>query len=398
MKIAFAVESFPNKNEMSGGVKVSVRRQAESLSREHNVVVFAARVIFPGLARYSEMKEAQGAGGDFRGSEGRITIYRPPCVHVPLLWKVLEPLQLVLWIVIIYSIFERGISVMHAHRCFPVGFAACLAAPLLRRPIVLTAHGSDVNFGLRRSAVGLWVSFASRYALKHASLVVAVSDVLASKIRSAGIERRIRVIPNGADASLAKPVNKEEARRKLDLPLEARIVLLASNLVPVKDPLTMVKAFVILRQSMKDVILVILGTGELEESVRREIAQLCASDLILLKGRRPHEEIRFWLAACDVVALSSLDEGCPLIALEGFISGKPFVGTAVGGVPEIVPDADIGILVEPANPSSLARALRAALMRTWDREKLVQHGLKYSWENLSKQISEVYAEVCGYPV
>jgi glycosyltransferase involved in cell wall biosynthesis len=70
----------------------------------------------------------------------------------------------------------------------------------------------------------------------------------------------------------------------------------------------------------------------------------------------------------------------------------------VGGVPEIIPDESIGILAEPADPSSLARALRAALDKRWDTDKLVQHGLKYSWENISKRVSEVYAEtgrMCG---
>jgi glycosyltransferase involved in cell wall biosynthesis len=159
----------------------------------------------------------------------------------------------------------------------------------------------------------------------------------------------------------------------------------------------MVRAFVILRETMKDAILVILGKGELEETVRREIGELLASDFILLKGRRPREEIPFWLAACDVVTLSSLDEGCPVIILEGFVSGKPFVGTAVGGVPEIVPDDSLGILAEPANPASLARALKTALEKRWDPEKLVQHGLRYSWENLGKRVSGVYAEVGRIP-
>jgi teichuronic acid biosynthesis glycosyltransferase TuaC len=394
MKIAFVVESFPDKDEMSGGVRVSVRRLAESLSLRHEVVVLAAHTIFPGLARYSGMKEAQVAGPEFRSSEGSMRIYRPPCVHVPLLWRALQPLQLFFWIAVIYSIFERRISLVHAHRCFPAGFAACLAGPILRRPVVLTTYGSDVNVGLRRDAVGLLVSQASRYALKHAAVVIAVSKTLAGKIESAGIDRkRIRVIPSGVEASLMKSANKEEARRKLGLPVKTRVILLASNLVPVKDPLTMVRAFVILREAIKDVILVILGRGELEEAVRRESAQLLLSDFILLKGRRPREEVPLWLAACDVVALSSLDEGCPVIALESFVSGRPFVGTAVGGVPEIIPDESIGILAEPADPSSLARALRAALDKRWDTDKLVQHGLKYSWENISKRVSEVYAEI-----
>jgi glycosyltransferase involved in cell wall biosynthesis len=384
---------------MSGGVKVSVRRQAEFLSLEHDVVVLATRTVFPGFARYSMMKEAQGAGGRFRSVEGGLKIYRPPCVHVPFLWKVLGPLQILLWVVVVYSVFEKRVSLVHAHRCFPVGFAACLAAAVLRLPIVLTTYGSDVNAGLRREAVGVWVSFATRYALRHASIVIAVSKALAEKIESAGTEKsRIRVIPSGVDAVFADVADKEDARRRLGLPHGARVVLMASNLVPVKDPLTMLRAFLTVRETVNDATLVILGKGELEETLRSEVNRLNASGFVLLKGKRPREEIPFWVAACDVVALSSLDEGCPVIALEGFVSGKPFVGTAVGGVPEIVPDESIGILAKRGDPFSLARALKTALEKQWDAGKLVRHGLTYSWENVSVRISRVYDEACGLGV
>jgi glycosyltransferase involved in cell wall biosynthesis len=391
MRVGFVVESFPAAHEMSGGVRVSVRRQVEFLSREHEMVVLAARKIFPPLARYAEMKKAQGDVRSFRRVEQSVRIYRPPCIHVPLVWKALEPLQLAFWMVLIYTILERGISLIHAHRCFSVGFAAALAAPLLRRPLVLTVYGSDVNFGLARAAVGPWVSSATRHALKRASQIIAVSGALTEKMRSSGIEgTKMHVIPSGADSSLRDSMNREKAREALGLPSDDKIVLLASNLVPVKDPLTMLRAFALLRSNEKSAILVILGEGELEESLREEALRLEVSDCVHFKGRRPREEVPLWLSASDVVSLSSLDEGSPIIALEAFMSGRPFVGTAVGGVPEIVPDESVGLLVEPADPEALAGALKEALQREWNQERLVRHGLGFSWETLSEKIAGVY--------
>jgi len=392
MKVGFVVESFPAEDEMSGGVRVSVRKQVDSLSRKHQIFVLAAKKVFPPAARYSGMKKAQGAGGGFRSKEQSVTVYRPPCIHVPLIWKALEPLQLAAWIIIVYSLLERGISLIHAHRCFPTGFAAALAAIVLRRPVVLTVYGSDVNFGLDRAAVGSWVSSATRFALRRASHVIAVSNALARKIHASGVEGpEMHVMPSGADSSFRHSVSKKEARETLGLPVDGKIILLASNLVPVKDPLTMLKAFAILRASQENTLLVILGKGELEESVRKEIIALQISEYVFLKGRRPREEVPLWLSASDVVSLSSLDEGCPIIALEAFMSGRPFVGTAVGGVPEIVPDDSVGLLVEPADPEALANALREALRTDWNHERIVQHGLSFSWETLSERIESVYA-------
>jgi len=394
MKIAFVVEFFPNKDELSGGVRVSVKRQAEALSSNHEVIVVACRTIFPGLSRYSAMAREQGARQRFRTSEGSLRIYRPACVHVPLVWKLTGPFQLMMWTIVVCAFMEKRISLIHAHRCFPAGLAACFAAGVLRVPFVLTTYGSDVSQGLRRDVAGYWISSASRLALSRADAVIAVSKALGDKITSFGVRpKKTRVVPSGVELLLSGATNREEARRRLGLPLDARIVLFAANLVPVKDPVTMVRAFLILREAMTNALLVILGTGELEEAVREEVRKESASGFILLKGRRPRDEIPFWLAACDVVALSSIDEGCPVIALEGFVSGKPFVGTAVGGIPEIVPSEDFGLLSEAGNPSSLAGRLALALEKRWDKEVLVKHGRSFSWENQSSQISRVYDEV-----
>ncbi|UCF79345.1 MAG: glycosyltransferase [Candidatus Eiseniibacteriota bacterium] len=392
MKVGFVAESFPTADEMSGGVRVSVRRQADFLSREHEVVVLAARMVFPPFSRYSEMKAAQGRGERFRSVEQSVRVYRPPCVHFPLLWKAAEPFQLALWTVFIFSVLERGTSLIHAHRCFPAGYAAALAVSVLGLPLVLTVYGSDVNLGLDRAVVGAWVSSATRFALRRASHVIAVSQALVERMRAFGLEGvKTRVIPSGADQLLPDSMGQKEAREALGLPAGGKIVLMASNLVPVKDPVTMLRAFAVLRGSEVDATLVILGKGELEPVLQREIAALDISDAVLLKGRRPRDEVPLWLRASDVVALSSLDEGCPVIALEAFASGRPFVGTAVGGVPEIVPDGGVGILVEPSDPEALAAALKEALGKSWNREHIVRHGLRFSWETVTRRISAVYA-------
>ncbi|MBN1503846.1 MAG: glycosyltransferase [Candidatus Eisenbacteria bacterium] len=391
MKVAFVVESFDTAQDASGGVRLSVRKQADVLSRRHDVVVIAPHKVFPPLGRYSAMRRGRGQWPGFRSREENVRVYRPLLVHLPVLGGVLEPAQLVLFILAVCSLWERGVSLIHAHRCYPAGYAATLAAPLLRLPVLLTVYGSDVNAGLNRKAVGRWVSFATRQSLRRAGAVIAVSRALAERVRTVrAAALAVGVVPSGVDLSELGQSGREEARARLSLRADSRVILFAANLVPVKDPLTMLRAFGLLRDRRKDVLLAVLGRGEMEGAVSGECRSLGLSDSVMLLGRRPREEVPLWLAASDVVALSSTEEGCPVIALEGFASGRPFVGTAVGGLPEVVPEGT-GILVEARNPAALAGALEEALNRAWNEEGLAAHGRKFSWESVVAEIEAVYA-------
>ncbi len=395
MKVAFVVESFDAVENARGGVRLSVRKQADLLGGRHDLFVVAPHKVFLPLRRYASMKRSQGPWPGFRRREGALRVYRPLLLHLPVLGGVLEPLQLAAFLLVACAFLERGVSLMHAHRCYPAGFTASLAAPLLKLPLVLTVYGSDVNAGLDRKAVGLWVSLATARAVRRAGAVIAVSRALAERVRAVRGQSpagTTSVVPSGVDLSELGRVSRQDARTRLGIPAGAGVVLFAANLVPVKDPLTMLRAFGKLKTRRKDAVLAVLGSGELESALSAECRALGLSNSVMFLGRRPRDEVPLWLAASDAVALSSVDEGCPVVVLEALAAGRPFVGTAVGGVPDVVPEG-AGILVEARNPDALAAALDDALGRTWDEAALAAHGRKFSWESVASGIEAVYAGV-----
>jgi glycosyltransferase involved in cell wall biosynthesis len=73
--------------------------------------------------------------------------------------------------------------------------------------------------------------------------------------------------------------------------------------------------------------------------------------------------------------------------------GKPFVGTKVGRVPEIITSEDYGLLCEPANPKALAEKILTAFDKEWDREKILEYAERFTWDNIVKEILKGYENV-----
>jgi glycosyltransferase involved in cell wall biosynthesis len=73
--------------------------------------------------------------------------------------------------------------------------------------------------------------------------------------------------------------------------------------------------------------------------------------------------------------------------------GKPFVGTNVGGVPNVIISDTYGLLARPSDAGDLAEKILIALDHTWDREEIVRYADHFTWEEISKEIMKVYHSV-----
>lgn len=155
----------------------------------------------------------------------------------------------------------------------------------------------------------------------------------------------------------------------------------------------MIKAFAEIAKNDPDVICVVVGDGSLRGSLTSQVRSLHLGERMLFVGKRPHDEIPLWMNACDVFALPSLMEGNPTVMFECLGCGKPFVGTRVGGVPEVITSEDYGLLCQPGDPQDLAEKIAMALDRKWDSQSIIAYSGQFTWENISTQIMEVYRSV-----
>ncbi|WP_456365947.1 glycosyltransferase family 4 protein [Thermococcus sp.] len=291
-------------------------------------------------------------------------------------------------------IIENDIDfdLIHAHFIWPSGYAAARLAREFNVPLVITAHGYDV-YDLPFRGKG-WFERV-RFALDSADHVITVSqsnfEILTGKL---GVPvEKVSVIPNGFDSRLFYPMDKFEVREKLGLPLDKKVILNVANLVPVKGHEFLVRAMVDVLKVRRDVLLVVVGDGPLRGKLEGLVKKLGLGEYVKFVGAKPHGEVPLWMNAADLFVLSSLREGNPTVMFEALGVGLPFVGTSVGGVPEVIKSEDYGLLCPPANAKCLAEKILIALEKDWDREKIIKHAQQFTWDKIAKGIIKIYKEV-----
>jgi glycosyltransferase involved in cell wall biosynthesis len=287
-------------------------------------------------------------------------------------------------------------NLIDAHYVYPDGFAAVLLGKYFKKPVVVSARGSDINL---YSGFPI-IRWMLRYTLAEAKTVVAVSEALKEAITTLRIPTaKVFVVPNGVDTNKFYPLSKESARKSLGLP-KKRIILSAGNLTENKGFDLLIRAFrrVSNGSTGQDLFLVIVGEGIMQPMLERLIASLDLKSKVRLVGPVPHDKMNLWYNGADLFCLMSQREGWPNVLLESLACGVPVVATTAGGIPEIVCSENIGLLTERAE-EKIEQAIHKAFAKTWHRSELVEHAKKFSWEKSARNLRDIFAKpLMGFDV
>jgi len=234
-------------------------------------------------------------------------------------------------------------DVVYAHFLVPAGLVAAIAG---RAPLVVTAHGQDVE-NARRSRL---TRAATRTTVRRAAAVVAVSEWLRGRLAEAVPEAgpKSSVIDCGVDLERFAVRDATAARAEVGWSPAGTAFLCVGSLTERKNVLRLARA--VERDDERE--LVFVGDGPLRTALE-------GRPRVRLAGTVAHELVPAWMAAADVVCQPSLVEPFGLSTLEAMASGRPVVATRVGGPPEFVPPG-AGVLVDPDDDDALAEALAEA--------------------------------------
>ena len=225
------------------------------------------------------------------------------------------------------------------------GQSGLLAFPK-RVPLVVTFRGDDLQ-GIedargRLTLAGRLLKLACQAIARHADTTIVVSEHMKELVHPSV---PTRVIPSGLDLRLFRPIPRDEARHRLGMPLDKRLVLFAG------DPALPRKRFALARAAL--------------DVLNRSLA----AELVVAWGVS-HGDVPCFMSACDALVFTSMQEGSPNVVKEALACDLPVVSVAVGDVPARLRGVAGCELCADDRPETIAAALERVLRR---RQRIAGH-------------------------
>ncbi|MFW6058890.1 MAG: glycosyltransferase [Phycisphaeraceae bacterium] len=292
-------------------------------------------------------------------------------------------------------------DVVHTHSS-KAGILGRAAGWAERAPAVIhTVHGLPFHDRQPRWLNRAYVN-AERWAARRCHHLIAITPAMVEAFEQERIADRARftVIPSGVDTSElhVTPGDREAVRAELGIPPDAPVLGIIARLDPLKGHDDLLDIVPELLKWQPDLRLLFIGDGWHRPHLEQRIEAEGLRDRVILTGLVPHAQIAHFLAAVDVNALPSYQEGQGLTLAEALLSGCAIVGYDVGGIGTICIDGETGRLVRVGDRRALAEAIRWLFEHPDQRRQLVRRGQQLvrrdlDPERLARRTEQVYRRV-----
>jgi D-inositol-3-phosphate glycosyltransferase len=212
-------------------------------------------------------------------------------------------------------------------------------------------------------------------------------------------------VPPGVDLDLFSPGPRGVARKELDLPDDAFVLLFVGRIQPLKAPDVLLRAAARLVErdpALRERLVVAVvggpsGSGLARpESLQRLAAELGLLDCVRFVPPVPQEELPHWYRAADLTVVPSYSESFGLVAVESQACGTPVVAAAVGGLCTAVADGVSGVLIDGHDPRQYADVLGDLARDPERRERLARgallHAGRFGWASTAVGMLDVYSQ------
>jgi starch synthase len=320
-----------------------------------------------------------------------------------------------------------GADLVHSHTWY-ANLAGHLGGLLGGIPHVLSAHSLEPMRPWKAEQLGggyAVSSWAERTAYEGAAGVIAVSGGMRNDILASYPQvdpDKVHVVHNGIDLEAwQRPTGDEgeariaAARERFGIDADRPAVVFVGRITRQKGLPHLLRAIELLPEEVQVVLCAgAPDTKEIAAEVSGAVAELSAhrSGIVWIEEMLPREELIAVLAACDVFVCPSVYEPLGIVNLEAMAVGLPVVGSATGGIPEVVDDGVTGTLVPidqiqdgtgtPTDPERFQADLAAALTDlATDTERARAQGVAarkrvedhFSWEAIAERTIEVYERI-----
>lgn len=286
-----------------------------------------------------------------------------------------------------------GVDILHVHH---VSLYSTIA-PYLHgtgvQGVVVTEHA---KYSISRSER---LQRASRQAVEQADYFTVISKNLHDFfVHTIGVSQdRLQIIYNGVDTERFSPT--VQPGKGINIPTEGfqgTVFISVGRLAEAKDHITLFRAARMLIEKGYQFCIVVVGDGELMETLQEAQKDLGLLDHVFLIGART--DVPDLLQQADIFILSSKREGLPMVLLEAMSTALPVIATNVGGIPEIIKNEENGLLIQSQDEKEMATAMEqlivdkqlAKQLGTGARQTAVE---QYSLDTISNQYSILYNNI-----
>lgn len=266
-------------------------------------------------------------------------------------------------------------DLIDAHYFYPDGIAAAMLAREFKKPLTITARGTDLNlipqFDKPRQMI--------KQAAEQASGLITVCAALAEPLVDLGIDRsKIHVLRNGVDLTAFQPQDREQARQKLGLTGPTAVSV--GGLIERKGHHIAIAAMT----GLPELTLLIAGAGPERRNLENLAQEKGVADRVRFLGNVPHRDLPEIYSAADLMLLCSSREGWANVLLESMACGTPVVATDIWGTGEVVTCADAGVLMEDRTPEAVVKGINSLLSALPTRTATRRYAEGFSWDDTTE--------------
>jgi glycosyltransferase involved in cell wall biosynthesis len=284
-------------------------------------------------------------------------------------------------------------EILHTHS--PVPFMADLAvfvAKMSKIPVVSTYHSGSMKKGslIYDPIIYIYENYFLRRMFKLADVVVTVHQAFMSK-NYPEFKNKTKFIPTGVDLNRFK---YSEINRETKIVSFIGRVELSSKWKGVDQ---LILAMKMVKDKVPDAKLMIVGGGDALDYYKKISIENEVESLVELVGPKFGDDLVDIYKKSRVIVLPSTSdsEAFSVTLVESMASGRPIIGTNIGGTPQVIKNGQNGILVEPKDSKALADSIVKVLADYDYSKKLGDNGYtiakNFSWETQTLKYDQIFS-------
>lgn len=272
-------------------------------------------------------------------------------------------------------------DVVHAHT---FGYGSEVGAWLSQKlgcPLVVTTHGGDAN-----TPLGEGDTAYIRSQCESADAVIAVSSILAERIRACDVKPPVFTVYNGFRTEHIAVAKKR-----------CKSLIQVGNLVSSKHNDDTLRAVARLRERYPDIFLTVVGDGAERGRLEALTRELGLADCVAFLGRLPNQGTLSEMAKAEIFVMPSYPEGFGIVYLEAMASGCVTIGTKGEGIDGFIRDGENGFLVPPDDVDAIVQTIDRCFQSPALEESIAAAGrrdaMRQTWAHNAERYIQLFKEL-----